>query len=59
MDYLIHLRIQKACQLLDNTTLQVKEIAAVSGFDDPYYFSRIFKKVMGRSPVDYRKMAKG
>ena len=59
MDYLIHLRIQKACQYLDNTTLLIKEIATSTGFDDPYYFSRIFKKIMGFSPLKYRKMEKG
>ena len=59
MDYLIHLRVQRACQYLDNTELKVKEIAAMVGYDDPYYFSRIFKKVMGNSPAQYRIMPKG
>uniref|UniRef100_UPI003216C8F6 AraC family transcriptional regulator n=1 Tax=uncultured Draconibacterium sp. TaxID=1573823 RepID=UPI003216C8F6 len=59
MDYLMHLRIQKASQMLDNSTLQVNEIARSSGFSDPYYFSRAFKKIMGMSPVKYRKLEKG
>ncbi len=59
MDYLIHLRIQKACQFLDNSDLRIKEIAARVGYDDPYYFSRVFKKVMGTSPGKYRTMPKG
>lgn len=59
MDYLIHLRIQKACQLLDNTHLRIKEIAQHVGYDDSYYFSRIFKKVMSVSPITYRKQPKG
>ena len=59
MDYLIHLRIQKACQLLDNTHLRIKEIAQHVGYDDSYYFSRIFKKIMSVSPITYRKQPKG
>ena len=59
MDYLIHLRIQKACQLLDHSHLRIKEIANKTGFEDPYYFSRIFKNVMRISPTVYRKKLKG
>jgi YesN/AraC family two-component response regulator len=59
MEYFIHLRIQKACQLLDSTTYRVSEISEKTGYDDQYYFSRIFKKVMGVSPVNYRKEPKG
>ncbi|MCY1721125.1 helix-turn-helix domain-containing protein [Prolixibacteraceae bacterium Z1-6] len=59
MDYLMQLRIQKASQMLDNSTLQVNEIARSSGFADPYYFSRAFKKLMGMSPLKYRKLEKG
>ena len=59
MNYLIHLRIQKACQYLDNTELRIKEIALRVGYDDPYYFSRVFKNVMGTSPGKYRTMPKG
>ncbi|WP_425271045.1 helix-turn-helix domain-containing protein [Paenibacillus barcinonensis] len=29
------------------------------GFSDPYYFSRLFSKMMGRSPTDYRNQSKG
>lgn len=59
MDYLIHLRIQKACQYLDNTDFRIKEIASKVGFDDPYYFSRVFRNVMGTSPGKYRTKPKG
>ena len=59
MDYLIYLRIQKSCQLLDATNKRIKEIALTVGYDDPYYFSRIFKKVMGVSPAQYKKILKG
>lgn len=56
MDYLIELRIEKAREYLDNSMLKINEIARITGFDDPYYFSRIFKKTMGLSPYNYKKM---
>ncbi len=59
VDYLIQLRVQKACQLLDHSALRIKEIAMQVGYDDAYYFSRIFKKLMNLSPRDYRMKSKG
>ncbi|GJM65056.1 AraC family transcriptional regulator [Persicobacter diffluens] len=59
IDYLTHLRIQEACQLLDHTSLRIKEISNKVGFDDPFYFSRVYKNVMGLSPKEYRKNPKG
>ena len=54
IEYFNHLKIQKACQYLQFTDLRVKEIAAELGIEDPYYFSRIFSKLMSVSPNDYR-----
>ncbi|MEO6734662.1 MAG: AraC family transcriptional regulator [Ferruginibacter sp.] len=54
LEYFNHIKIQKACQYLHFTNLQVKEIAYKLGISDPYYFSRFFSKIMGMSPVDYR-----
>jgi AraC-like DNA-binding protein len=54
MDYFIHLKIQHACTLLTLTRKTIREISFAIGYDDPYYFSRIFKKVMGLSPRAYR-----
>lgn len=59
MDYFIQLKLQRACQLLDLSDLRVKEVAAKIGYNDPYYFSRIFTKTMGLSPQAYRKNQKG
>jgi AraC-like DNA-binding protein len=53
--YFNHLKIQHACQYLQFTKLRVNEIAAKIGIDDPYYFSRMFTKIMGLSPAEYRK----
>lgn len=55
MDYIIHLRVEKAKELLKtNPSLSLKDIAQSVGYDDPYYLSRIFKSVTGKSPSEYR-----
>jgi AraC-like DNA-binding protein len=54
IDYFIRLRMQRAGGLLTTTTMSVKEIAAALGYDDPFYFSRVFKSVHGTAPSDYR-----
>jgi len=59
IDFVIRLRVQHACRLLDSTTKSVNEVAAAVGYDDPYYFTRCFRRVMGCSPRDYRKVPKG
>jgi len=59
INYFIRLKIQKACQLLDLTDLSISETAAKLGFADPYYFSRVFRKVMDIPPSQYRKIKKG
>lgn len=47
------LRIAKACDLLRSGTCNVTEAAYATGFADVYYFSRLFKKITGRSPSRY------
>jgi AraC-like DNA-binding protein len=54
MEYFIQLKIQKSCQLLFNTNTKIKDVAKQLGYDDPYYFSRLFKKLMLISPEQYR-----
>jgi AraC-like DNA-binding protein len=54
LDYFIHLKLQKACLMLYNSDIRVKKIAEEIGYDDPYYFSRLFKKYMKVSPDQYR-----
>lgn len=55
MDYFSQLKIQQACRLLDNTGWSIAEVSREMGFDDQFYFSRQFGKVMNMSPRDYRK----
>src|SRR5215469_10297812 len=54
IDFFIRLRMKRARQLLETTSLNIKEIASVLGYEDPFYFSRLFKSVAGASPTDYR-----
>ena len=53
-EYLRNYRINYAVSLLNHGIDSVKNIAFLSGFSDPLYFSNVFKKVMGISPKDYK-----
>lgn len=55
INYFNHLKIQKSCRYLIFTDMSIKEISFDLGFNDPYYFSRLFKKMMELSPSEYRK----
>ena len=59
VEFLLHVRIQRACELLDTTDQPIKRIASEIGFSDPLYFSRVFTKVHGMSPSAYRSVLKG
>jgi AraC family transcriptional regulator, arabinose operon regulatory protein len=58
-DYLLLLRMHRACLLLSETNLSVKEIAARVGYLDPFHFSRVFKTFNNVSPSGYRERAAG
>lgn len=55
MQYILSKRIYNAVVLLHDTQYNITEIAAIVGYDNPLYFSRIFKKQKGLSPLEYRK----
>lgn len=55
IEYFNHLKAQKACQYLLFTDLRIKEIADKLGIEDQFYFSRMFTKIMGKSPGEYRQ----
>ena len=53
--YLMSLRISKAKQLLlSNKELSIKDIGEIVGYPNQFYFSRIFKNIVGKSPSSYR-----
>jgi len=58
MDYFTRLRMQQARRLLDATPASVKEVAAALGYEDPFYFSRVFKSVNRVPPSEYRMLQK-
>jgi AraC-like DNA-binding protein len=55
VDYFIRLKMQRACELLETTHMTVGEISRGLGYQDQYYFSRIFKKIVGVHPTQYRE----
>lgn len=54
LNYLNIIRINKAKELISSTSLKVSEIGYLVGVEDPYYFSRLFKKYVGIPPSKYR-----
>lgn len=53
--YINSVRLKKASQLLEETKINITDVALECGFDDPNYFARLFKKNYGQSPSTYRK----
>jgi YesN/AraC family two-component response regulator len=54
-EYLTHIRMKKAKNLLEKSAYKVYEIGEMVGYQNPYYFNRIFKKTIGLSPGEYKK----
>lgn len=54
LQYFTQLKIQKSREYLSFTNLSIKELSYKLGYEDPFYFSRLFKKSIGMSPVEYR-----
>ncbi len=55
INYLINLRMNKAQEILREGHFSVQEVAKQVGYEDPYYFSKLFKKRYGCSPSEYKK----
>ncbi len=57
-EYLTEVRIEEAKRLLENTSLNTTRISFEVGYGDQSYFSKVFKKLEGISPSDYKKRMK-
>lgn len=57
--HFINLKMEHACHLLDISNRSAKQISNDLGYNDPLYFSRVFKKVIGISPTEYRQRQRG
>ena len=55
VEYLQHIRIERACELLTNTTLSITEISTQVGYTDYRFFNKSFKKITGVTDHEYRK----
>lgn len=52
-DYLMEIRLNHACSLLQTGKYKIKDVAELSGFSDQHYFSKTFKKITGHTPKEY------
>ena len=59
VDFVRHIRIKKACEMLRKTDDTLTSIAFAVGFTDPKYFSKVFKKETGIVPTEYRNRTQG
>jgi Response regulator containing CheY-like receiver domain and AraC-type DNA-binding domain len=55
IDYITMARMQMAKDLLRDQSRSIKEISAEAGYSDPNYFSKLFKKIVGLTPTEYRE----
>ncbi len=53
-DFILSMRMKKAAEMLQQSSLEITEIAYQSGFNDPKYFTTYFGKVFGKTPLQYR-----
>jgi AraC-like DNA-binding protein len=55
----IQLKMAHACRLLDEGEQSIREVAEQLGYEDQYYFSRLFRKAVGMAPSHYRALHQG
>ena len=55
LSYFTMMKVQRVCQLLDQTDMRLGQICFKVGIDDKFYLSRLFSKQMGMSPTEYRQ----
>ena len=52
--YLTHYRVDQAKKMLEEPTVNIKEIGKAVGYGDSNYFAKVFKRITGQSPTEYR-----
>ncbi|MBB6694843.1 helix-turn-helix domain-containing protein [Cohnella xylanilytica] len=57
LNYVVQVRIDRAKELLENTDLKVYEICQKVGYSDTQHFARLFERLTGSKPSEYRKRA--
>lgn len=55
IQYITNLRINAALDYLNNTNLKINDISAMVGYPDQTYFTKVFKRVTGKNPTDFRQ----
>ena len=58
VDFIREIRIKRAVQLIDSGEYNFSQVAYMTGFNDPKYFSKCFKKVIGITPSEYKERKK-
>jgi len=59
IQHFLHLKMERACYLLDVSGISIKDVGRSLGYEDSYYFSRLFKKIIGVAPRQYRNLKRG
>ena len=57
IEYICTLRMERAKELLQESEVKVFKVGEYAGYENPQYFSRVFKKYMGMSPSEYRRLS--
>lgn len=57
--YLLEYRLRRAKEMLAGTDLLVKQVAAALAFESPYHFTRLFRKKVGKTPLEWRTFSRG
>lgn len=57
MQYIMNVRMNNAANLLKTTNYSMKKISGIVGYENSLYFSRVFKKIIGMTPSEYREAA--
>jgi len=52
--YFNQMKVEYACKMLRETDMKINQICYKIGIEDPFYFSRMFSKIVGMSPSEYR-----